>query len=688
MRRVVSLLLGIVTLVSLLAACASPTPQVIERTVEVEKEVEVERTVEVEVEKTVEVLITPTPAPVAFNEAPMLAEKVANGDLPPVDERLPLEPRVVDPPGEIGTYGGTLKMLDQQTRLSLPHRVTDRGLFVYNIGTSAYFADVASGWEWNDDYSALTIYLRKGLKWSDGDDLTTEDFQWYWDNVLNNEVLRPNGPGWPWVLNDVPATLNVHDDYSLTYTWPTAFPAIMDQWGRSSFSSPGQWFWGPSHWHQQFHGDFVDDVDALNAEAEANGFAATETAPAWVAYFNSKGGQYYSGIQWGDNLDMPVVRPWHPVEVTQEYILMERNPYFYMVDTAGNQLPYFDYLRVDVAGDVELYNLKLTAGEADVALWFPSFANMELYKANELSGNYQTLLAKSVAGVEGSLTFNVSYVEDMVVGDLMRNLDFRRAISLGMNRDKWNDVLCFGLCEPHPAAPLKSMPWWSDSFIDEYYAFDPDRANQMLDDLGLDQRDSEGYRLMEDGRRLILTLTSAYAATNSWAELFTQDMRDIGIEIIYNLLEPVAQEAALTSNQVHLSAGGVGRITLFGRGTPDNWALHLSDRSRHFWGPGYLQWMASDGEEGVEPPEELMEQMAKWEVFSQLPADSPEAAEFGKAYFQWFIDNMYLIGGHGLGQQPFIIHNTIGGFPKDADLYFGSDNNFYQPYNPELWYRK
>jgi peptide/nickel transport system substrate-binding protein len=367
---------------------------------------------------------------------------------------------------------------------------------------------------------------------------------------------------------------------------------------------------------------------------------------------------------------------------------MERNPYFWMIDTAGNQLPYFDYLRVDVAGDVELYNLKVTAGETDAALWFPDFANMELFKANELFGNYQTILAKDMSGVGGSLTFNVSYVEDMAVGDLMRDLDFRRAVSLGMDRDKWNEVLCFGLCEAHPAAPLKGMPWWSDSFMDEYYAYDPERANEMLDGLGLDQRDSEGYRLMENGERLALTLTSGYASTNSWAELFTQDMKEIGIEIIYNLLEPVAQEEALTSNQTHLMAGGVGRITLFGRGTPDNWALQISDRSRHFWGPGYLQWMATNGEEGVEPSEDLLEQMAKWDIFTQLPADSSEAAEFGTDYFQWFADNLYMVGGHGLGLKPFIIHNTIGGFPKDVDLYFGSDNNFFHPYYPELWFRK
>jgi peptide/nickel transport system substrate-binding protein len=276
----------------------------------------------------------------------------------------------------------------------------------------------------------------------------------------------------------------------------------------------------------------------------------------------------------------------------------------------------------------------------------------------------------------------------MVKGDLMRNIDFRRAVSLGINRDNWNEVLCFGLCEPHPYAPLKSMPWWSDTFWNEYYDYDVEKANQMLDDLGLDQRDGEGYRLMENGERLSLTFTSGYAGCNQTAELFIQDMQDLGIEIIYSLLDPTTQGEASAANETQLMCGGAGRITLFGRGTPDNWALRTTDISRHFWGAGFLQWMRTEGEEGVEPPDFIKEATDKWDTFTQLPADSPEAAEFGKEYFQFFADQMFGITGAGIGLKPFIVSNTIGGFPREAELYFGSDNNFYHPYYPELWFRK
>jgi len=710
MKRAFGLIMSAVIVFSLVAGCAPQTPQVIEKpvTVVVEKQVEVEKQVvstvmvekQVAVEKVVqqtvvvekavqqtvvvEKVVTPTPVPLTFKEAPMLAAKVAKGELPPVQERLPLEPRVVEGPTGIGKYGDTLHMLDVAA-LSVPHRLTDHGLLGYNIPTSEYHADVIKDWSWNADYTELTLYLRKGMRWSDGDDLTTEDFSWYWDNVLFNTELRPTGPGYPWVINGVDTKLDVIDDYTLKYTFGSPNPSILDRWGRSSMSSPGQWFWGPSHWQQKFHVGFRDRKE-LNAEAVAAGFAASATAEPWVAYFNSKSGGYYSGIQWGAALDMPTLRPWNPIEVKQEYILMERNPYFWYVDTEGNQLPYFDYARIEAVGDTELLNLKLTAGDADVSLWWGTFNNIELYKANELSGGYTTLIASYPNECAGGMSFNQAYQDDMVIGDLLRNIDFRRAISLGYDRQNMNDVLYFGLAEKHPAAPLKSMPWWSDTFWNEYQAtYDPVKANKMLDDLGLNKRDNEGYRLLPNGQRLAMTLTGDYAYYNIQAEMIIGDMKDLGMEVIYKLLDPTAFGQSLLNNEMQLIGRlGPSRMTLFGRGYPDQWALETSGNE---WGRPFVEWKLSKGERGVEPPAEITVHTDKWAEFVSVPSDSPRAAEIGKEYFQYFADQLFFLCGAGIPPQPFIIGNDIGNFPSE-NLVFASDNNFYHPYYPELWYRK
>ena len=233
MRRVCGVLVRAAILLSLLAGCAGAGSPVAEK--------EVTRVIEKEVTRVTQevVEVTPTPAPMVFRESPMLAAKVKAGDLPPVQDRLPLEPLVVEGPDGIGTYGGTLYMLDGETKLSKPHRLTDHGLFGYNMAVSAYHADVAKGWSWSDDYTELTIYLRKGLKWSDGVPVTTQDFKWCYDNVLFNEVLRPNGPGYPWVIDGKQTKLVIIDDFTLKYIFPKPLPCIERRSGGSRIQSYG-----------------------------------------------------------------------------------------------------------------------------------------------------------------------------------------------------------------------------------------------------------------------------------------------------------------------------------------------------------------------------------------------------------------------------------------------------------------
>ncbi len=622
----------------------------------------------------------------SYGEAPSLASQVEAGDLPPVEERLPVNPLVADTT-DIGTYGGTLSVLDGQTRLSIAHRITDHGLFGYNMDASAYQPDVAESYDWNDDYTQLTIYLREGLKWSDGVPVTTEDFQWFWDNVLFNEELNPNGPGSVFRVGGVDATLDVIDDYTLTYTWPVPNPGIMDRWGRSSFSSPGQGFWGPSHFWKQYHADFTDR-DALNKMAEDNGYKATDTQEAWVAQFNAKYGQPYDGISW--DMSIPSVRPWNPVEITQDHITLERNPYFYMVDLAGNQLPYFDELRIDAVGDPELYNLKVSAGESDLGMWFTDFSSMELYRSGEEAGNYTTYVAQALEPCNPAFFLNQT-VADAEKRDLFQNFDFRAALSLAMDRDTMNDVMFFGLAVPHPTAPNSGMPWYSDDFWNDYVqTYDPDRANQMLDGIGLTERDSDGYRLLPSGNRLTINIETStgipmYA---QFGELLTSEWKAIGVDVTLTLLDPTAHRDVNESNENEATIWNLGRGTLFGRGTPDNWGF--SDSGANYWAGTYVEWFNSNGETGTEPPDAIKEEHQKLADFSLIASDSPEAATVGKDYYQFFADNLYFFCGPGTNPTPVIVRNDIGNFPPAGvdDLYMGSDNNFYHPYVLEAWYRK
>lgn len=612
------------------------------------------------------------------HEAPMLAEEVAAGELPPLEERIPANPRLIDTPDGIGTYGGTLNILDAQSRLSLGLRIRHTGLFNYDMSASHYEPDLAESWEWNDDYSSLTIKLRDGLHWSDGDDFTTEDIAFMWDYVRNDPDVSPNGPGGFWIMDGEPATLTIIDDTTFTYTWPRPNPVAMDRFGRTHFSGDNELFL-PAHWMKQFHPAFVDK-DKLNAMAEAEGFVTDDASEAWVKLFNLKRAQGYNGASW--DVTRPVMGIWVPIEVNSDSLLLERNPYFHHVDSEGNQLPYIDYLKITAVPDPELYNLKITSGESDFAIWFTQFSKMELYKANEESGNYTTYVAKSLNPANEAVFFNQT-VKDDVKRELFQNKDFRVALSMAMNRDHMNDVMYFGLAERHPPAPLKTMPWYDDSFMNEYLDYSPDKANELLDGLGLTERDSEGYRLMSNGERLTIFLTMSASDNPTFCELLTGDWKEVGVEAQCKPTDDTEVGLANEANELEAVIWNIGRGTLFGRGTPDNWAF--DDVDRNYWAPMYSLWNISGGKDGIEPPQEIKDQIALYAEWSQYPSDSPEAAEIGKKYFSFFPDNFWFYPGPGTSPNAELVANRIKNFPKE-ELYFGSDNNMFAPYHLDAWY--
>ena len=208
----------------------------------------------------------------------------------------------------------------------------------------------------------------------------------------------------------------------------------------------------------------------------------------------------------------------------------------------------------------------------------------------------------------------------------------------------------------------------------------------MLDDLGLNKRDNEGYRLLSNGQRLALTLTGDYAYFNIQAEMIIGDMKDLGIEVIYKLLDPTAFGQSLLNNEMQLIGRlGPSRMTLFGRGYPDQWALETTGNE---WGRPFVEWKLSKGERGVEPPAEITVHTDKWAEFVSVPSDSPKAAEFGKEYFQYFADELLVPLWRRHPAAALHHRQRHRQLPARGHLVFASDNNFYHPYYPELWYRK
>ena len=199
-----------------------------------------------------------------YNEAPMLAAMVRAGDLPPVDERLPLNPLVVEPFDSIGTYGGTLRMMDVSDRMSIGLRVRHTGLFRYNQTASAFEPDLAESHAWSNNNRTLTLKLREGLRWSDGEPFTTADMLFKWEQDMLNEDLTSSLDPF-YTLGGERAVWEAIDDSTLSITWAAPNPVAMDRYGRTHFSGDNVLFL-PAHYMEQFHAGFNDDAAALAAE--------------------------------------------------------------------------------------------------------------------------------------------------------------------------------------------------------------------------------------------------------------------------------------------------------------------------------------------------------------------------------------------------------------------------------------
>ena len=603
-----------------------------------------------------------------YREAPMLAAMVRAGDLPPVAERLPSNPLVVEPVDAIGVYGGTLRMADPSDWMSIGLRVRQTGLFRYDQSASRFEADLAAGYAWSDDYRTLTLMLRDGLRWSDGAPFTTADMMFKWNDYVAGKA--PHRSGYPFWGER--ATWEPLDDTTLRITWAAPNPAVMDAFGRTHYSGDNSLFL-PAHYLKQFHGDFSDGAAALAAEL---GYAH------WRPLFNDRRAQGYD--QSAVTIGRPYVDMHVPEVVEGNRVLLVRNPYYHHVDTAGNQLPYVDRLEVTHVPK-RLYDLKVMAGEVDFAALHTAPGNLPAYRAGETRGGYRTVTAQSIRPAALALYVNHN-VEDPVLHGLFNDRDFRVALSIALDRGRMNETVFFGLGDPHPATPLYTMEFFDQRWYNDHLAHDPDRANRLLDAAGLSRRDGAGFRVRpDDGRRLSLAIEieEPDGVEKAICELIADDWRQVGIAGACQAIDGALLSERLDANRTAISARYLGRGTMRGRNRPDQFAFERC--SANHWGRQWCFWFASGGAAGVEPPAEIKALNERWRAFKQAAAGTPQAVALGKAYFAVFADELPIIPTIGLAPHPVIIHDRLRNVPTD-NVFWGSSTNFYAPYKPEQWY--
>lgn len=628
-----------------------------------------------------EIVLSVDTYPTAFSEAPMLAELVAAGSLPAVEERLPAREDllVIQPLHEIGKYGGTWRRGftgpgDGQNG----HRVAggDRLLFWDADEFPKLTPNLAKGWEVSEDGKAITVFLRNGAKWSDGEPFTANDILWWLEHMYMNEELVPVPS--PFFNVDAGATLEVVDDYTVKFSFPepnSIFAEVLASsvnvfGGHAIFGNVGMGGFAPAHYLEQFHPDFVD-------QAALDELVAEEGFETWVQLFLDKN-------TWARNPELPVLTPWKTVQsIATDNWILERNPYYFGVDTAGNQLPYIDRVSMTLAENLEVLNLRAIAGEYDFQSRHISLANLPVLLENAEAGNYTVHLDPAQHGADGAFMFNQSYQADEEIGKWLRTTDFRRALSLAVDRDKINEILFLGIGTPGSAVVAETSPFspgpeyrmlWAPSQPDI------EQANAMLDAIGLTEKDSEGFRLRTDnGERLILELPTipAFIQFTQLAELVKEDWAKVGI--FANVVEQertlVEQRRAANELQIFVwQNDGTDELFLY----PYH-AIPVSPDSGT--GPAFGIWYSTGGADGVEPPDNVK---AVLDLFSQgLKATPEERVTIGQEIWKIITDEVWTmgtVGQSGAFMGVRVVKNNMGNIPsRHFNIQAGQTPNISRP---------
>ena len=547
--------------------------------------------------------------PSAFSEAPMLAEMVAAGDLPSVEERLPLDPLVIEPAEMIGQYGGTWQraFTGPGDRQNIERMNNDFTLF-WDASATELRPRLAVNWQSNGDATEWTIQLRDGLRWSDGEPFTADDYLFWYEMILQNELLVPSPPWWMRWGGELAQMEKIDDiTFKITFAdpfpaWPTTLASVTVA-GHFQNGRVGLGFYAPQHYLEQFHADLIGEEEA-NAKAEEAGFEN------WHLYFLARNDAHM-------NMDLPVMTQWKPTTpiASNEYVL-ERNPYFWAVDTAGNQLPYFDKVSLELVEELEVLNLRAISGNYTVQGRHISFAKLPVIRENEDAGDYFVDFYSSRTRHQVKVAFSQDWDGDEELAGFLQNRDFRKALSLGIERSEINETFFLGVGTEASFCPSNTPPFFnSDRWDEEFAGFEPDEATALLDSIGLDQKDGDGFRLLPSGDRLVLRIdavSGAFLPYPEIAERIGQMWEDLGIQLQVNPVERSLWRERQAANEPMMSMFATG-----------DWNPEVAPRllPTARWAPLAAAWAETPNPDpaGYDGPEWIKEMVLKhWEAAQEL----------------------------------------------------------------------
>jgi peptide/nickel transport system substrate-binding protein len=528
-------------------------------------------------------------------EAPMLAERVRAGELPPVEERLPEEPLVVEPVERPGVYGGEwASAMTGPSDAAWLQRITGyETLTRWDLAFESVIPNVAREITVEDDGRAYVIHLRRGMRWSDGAPFTADDVVFAYDSVLGDPDLFPGGRPDLYKVRGEAGTIEKVDDHTVRFEFVAPNGLFLENLATLYAADLTKY---PRHYFERFHAKHNPDAPKL-AEEEGH--------EHWATLFQAKSDVW-------SNPEHPVLYPWVPVRVFGEgsRLIYERNPYYWKVDPEGRQLPYIDRLVIAVIDNPETMTLRATSGEIDMQdRTINTPANKPVLARARESGDFRFFDEVPTNCVTFAIALNLNH-RDPVKRQIFRNRDFRVGLSHAINRQEIIDVVYLRQGEPYQVAPRPDSPFYDEEMAKQYTEYDTDLANEYLDRAGLTERDSAGFRLGPDGRRITIAVEHIGGPSSQTdpLELVRAYWREVGIEMLNRPEDRALFEERRRANAHDATAWGAeggGKLEPLLR---TDWFFPSRFESINY-APLWMQWYETNGQAGERPPELVRRQM-------------------------------------------------------------------------------
>lgn len=607
-------------------------------------------------------------------DAPDLGQQVEAGKLPPLEERIPKEPLVVEPLKEIGQYGGTWRsaMITQEDAMWLTCAIGYEPLVRWkrewtgSAGSDEIDPNICESFAELDGGKVFEFKLREGLRWSDGQPCTAEDLRFAFEDVSIYPEMHPGGLYSLWTnpSDEKPATFEIVDDLTVRFVFNEPKPGFLNE------LAAGTVMVLPKHYLAQFHKRHNKDIDTLVKEAKLND---------WVQLYESKTEAWM-------NSDMPTLAPWKMVQALGDgtAVTAERNPYYWKVDPEGSQLPYIDKITCEVLLDVEVELLKIVNGELDMQMRnFGTVRNKPVVAKNREKGDYRMI----TVGGEGVNALVIGFnqtLKDKSKAKIYANKDFRVGLSYAINRQKIIDTVYAGQGEPWQCAPLEGHPAYDEELGKQYTEYSVEKANAALDKAGFTKKDDDGMRL-SNGKKIIVTMlvNSAMPDHVDALEMVKADWKKVGVVLQIQRLAETLYWERVEANQAETSTWTGGGFEIRATQGSNHYYVPSNPRGSSRWGSTWAHWYSTDGKEGEEPPARIKKQL---ELFDEMRAtyDADKATELGREILDIAKDEFVYIGICTPAESYGIVKNNVQNVPDEFPGSVG-----YQapgPSNPEQYF--